>query len=89
MTLTLKIRVTPNAKKQSWKIDESGTIKCYVTAQAQDGKANQAVIKAFAKLLRIPHSHVEITKGSTSRIKEIAIEDNFSKQDIIDLVKNA
>ena len=87
MTLTLKIRVTPNAKKQAWKVDAEGEIKCYVTVLPQDGKANQAVIKAFSKLLKIPRSHIEIVRGTTSRNKEIAIEDDFEKKDIINLIE--
>lgn len=74
---TLQVRVTPKAKSARIKkevLDDGKVIyKVYVTAVAEDGKANQAVIELLAKALGVPKSALTITRGETSRDKVIQI----------------
>ncbi|MGE3319996.1 MAG: DUF167 domain-containing protein [Candidatus Berkiella sp.] len=74
---TLHVRVTPKAKSSRIKkeITPDGEVyyKVYVTAVAEDGKANQAVIELLAKALGVPKSALTITRGETSRDKVIEI----------------
>lgn len=74
----IEIKVTPNANLNRIVISEEGggyQIKVYVTVTPEDGKANNQVIKLFAKELKIPKSKISIIKGTKSRNKTIAIED--------------
>lgn len=44
-----------------------------VRAKAQEGKANEAVVKAVAKFLRVPKSQVKIVSGLSSRTKILEV----------------
>lgn len=44
-----------------------------VAAAPEDGKANEEIIKFFAKILKIPRSKIEILRGEISRIKILKI----------------
>ena len=74
---TLRIKVTAKAKAERIKkvIGPDGGVlyKLYVTAVAENGKANEAVIKLLADAIGIPKSSIEITRGLTSRDKIIQI----------------
>lgn len=74
---TLLIKVTPKASQNRIKADpqSDGSIlyRVYVTAAAEDGKANAAVIELIAKHLGIAKSKVSIVRGQTSRDKMIKI----------------
>lgn len=73
----LEIRVTPKASsnriKIEYKPDGSRLYKIYVTAIAEDGKANKAVIELLAKELKISKSFIEIIKGLKCRDKIVKI----------------
>ncbi|MFC1854819.1 DUF167 domain-containing protein [Candidatus Dependentiae bacterium] len=88
MALILKIRVIPNAKKQTWKIDENSNIRCYLTAPAREGKANQALIKELSKILKIPRSRIEIKRGTTSRNKELSVETTLNESKVLEIIKS-
>lgn len=68
----ITVKVTPKAKNNIIKV-ENDLVKIYVTAVAENDKANQAVIKLLAKTLKIPNSSVSILKGQTSRNKILLI----------------
>lgn len=74
---TLRVKVTPKAKaeriKKATAPDGVPLYKVYVTAVAEDGKANEAVIKLLAEALDVPKSSVVITRSFTSRDKAIQI----------------
>ena len=44
-----------------------------VAIKAVDGKANEACIEFFAKLLKVPHASVSIAAGLTSRNKTVRV----------------
>ncbi len=73
----LRIKVTPKAKSERIKKEiaaDGGVLyKIYVTAVAEDGKANEAVIRLLAEALDVSKSSVVITRGFTSREKFIQI----------------
>lgn len=76
---TLYIRVTVKAAKNYCKIehneDGSKLIRVYVTAAAENGKANAAVLKLLAKELGIAKSLLKITHGHKIKDKIIEISD--------------
>ncbi|MEK7449796.1 MAG: DUF167 domain-containing protein, partial [Planctomycetota bacterium] len=66
------IKVIPHAKKNQVK-EESGHLKVYVTAPAQDGKANQALIQVLSEHFKTPKRQIEIIRGEKSRKKIVEI----------------
>jgi hypothetical protein len=44
-----------------------------VTAPPVDGKANEAVVRAFAEALDLPKGAVEIVRGETGRRKTVRL----------------
>ncbi len=78
MSLVVQIRVTPNAKKARWMLNEQGILCCYVTAQPVDGKANKAVIKDLSKRLGLPQNAINLVWGNTERIKRFEIMTDMS-----------
>ena len=74
MLIRLKVRVTPNARKNgvvSWTEDE---IRLKIKAPAVEGKANAALIEYLSELTDVPRSKIEVKIGEKSRIKLIEIE---------------
>lgn len=52
---------------------DGDTVTVSVRAKAVDGDANAAVIRAIAAWLEVPPSNVTIERGTTSRVKRLAI----------------
>ena len=70
---TFAIKVHPRAKKNAITGEVGDALKLALTAPPVDGKANQACIDLFAKLLKVPRSSVTIAAGLTSRTKAIRV----------------
>ena len=49
-------------------------VKMRVRAIAEGGEANRAVTELLAKSLRVPKSSVRVLSGTTSRLKQIAVD---------------
>lgn len=49
-------------------------LQVWVTARAQEGKANQALIDLVASALGVPRSQVELLRGARGRSKLLRIE---------------
>ncbi len=77
--VTITVRVTPNAKKESFERQPDGTYAARVTVPPVDGKANKALIKLAAKALGVKKSRITIVKGEKSRDKVLAV-DNFRQK---------
>jgi uncharacterized protein len=74
MLTRLKVRVTPNARKNavvSWTDDE---LRLKVKAPAIDGKANAALIEYLSELTGAPRSKIQLKAGEKARIKNIEID---------------
>lgn len=77
--MRLIVKLTPGANKNTilgWDTDAEGEkfLKVHVTAVAEKGKANLALIKILSKHWKIPKSSIAIIRGETSRIKTLEIE---------------
>jgi len=70
---TFAVKVRPRAKKNTVSGELGDALKVSLTAPPVDGKANEACIEFFAKLLKVPRSSVTIASGQTSRTKIIRI----------------
>ena len=70
---TFAVKVHPRAKKNAITGEVGDALKLALTAPPVDGKANEACIDFFAKLLNLPRSSVTIAAGQTSRNKVIRV----------------
>jgi uncharacterized protein len=71
--VTFAVKVQPRAKRNAITGEVGDTLKLALTAPPVDGKANEACIEFFAKLLNLPRSSVTIASGQTSRNKVIRV----------------
>jgi uncharacterized protein (TIGR00251 family) len=71
--VTFAIRVHPRAKKNAITGKVGDALKVALTAPPVDGKANEACVEFFAKLLKVPRPSVSIAAGQTSRNKVIRV----------------
>lgn len=67
------VKVHPRARKNAITGEVGDALKLSLTAPPADGKANDACIEFFAKLLKVPRSSVTIAAGQTSRNKLIRV----------------
>jgi uncharacterized protein len=67
------VKVQPRAKKNAITGELGDAWKLSLTAQAIEGRANEACIDFFAKLLKAPRSSVTIASGQTRRQKVIRV----------------
>ncbi len=67
------VRVHPRAKKNAITGEVGDSLKVSLTTPPVEGRANEACIEFFAKLLKVPRSSVTIASGQTSRNKVIRV----------------
>jgi uncharacterized protein len=70
---TFAVRVHPGAKKNAISGELGNALKVSLTTPPVEGRANEACIEFFAKLLKVPRSSVTIASGQTSRNKVIRV----------------
>lgn len=70
---TFGVKVHPRARKNAITGEVRDALKLALTAPPVDGKANEACIEFFAKLLEVPRSSVSIAAGLGSRNKVIRV----------------
>ena len=78
--VTFAVRVHPRAKKNAITGELGDALKVALTAPPVEGKANEACIEFFAKLLKVPRSSVSIAAGQSSRNKVIRIAGLSAKE---------
>ena len=71
--VSFAVRVQPRARKNAITGVMGDSLKLALTAPPVEGKANEACIEFFAKLLKVPRSSVSIAAGQTSRNKVIRV----------------
>jgi uncharacterized protein (TIGR00251 family) len=71
--VTFAVKVHPRANKTSITGELGEALKVSVTSAPADGRANDACIEFFAKLLKVPRSSVTIASGQASRNKVIRV----------------
>jgi uncharacterized protein (TIGR00251 family) len=82
--ISISLRVTPRGGRDD--IDGVETlangrtvVKVRVRAIADGGEANRAVTKLIAKALGVQKARVRILSGTTSRLKQIAVDGDPAK----------
>ena len=69
----LDVQIKTNSKIDKIEGWHNNRLKIALKAEPIEGKANAALINFLAQTLNIPKSHIEITKGETSKLKTIAL----------------
>ena len=70
----ITVRVTPGARDDAVVGWQGEALRIRVRAQAERGKANDAVCRLMAKTLGLPTSSVSIARGATARAKILHVE---------------
>jgi len=70
--VTVELRAQPRARRTALACID-GTLKAEVTAPAEDGRANAAVVDLLAATWRLPKSRFSVTRGATSRDKVLSV----------------
>ncbi len=78
--VTFAVKVHPRARKNSITGEVGDALKVSLTAPPIDGKANEACVEFFAKLLKVPSSSVTIAFGQSSRNKTIRVAGLSAKE---------
>jgi len=71
--VTFAVRIHPRAKKNAIIGEVGDALKLSLTAPPVNGKANEACVDFFARLLKVPRSSVTIASGQTGRRKIIRV----------------
>jgi uncharacterized protein len=74
MGARLQLRVSPGAARSAVVGRHGAAWKVRVAARAEDGKANDALVRLLADTLALPANHVRIVSGHASRDKTVALE---------------
>lgn len=72
-SITLAIRVHPRANQNAITGEVGDALKVSLTTPPLQGRANEACVEFFAKLLKVPRSSVTIASGRSSRNKVIRV----------------
>lgn len=71
--LILPVRAQPGAKRNAVVGEHNGALKVAVTAPAQDGRANEALVEVLSKALGVKRSQVSLLSGATGREKRFLV----------------
>ncbi len=74
-SVSFRVRIRPRANVDRITGEFGDALKLSLTAPPIEGRANQACIEFFAKLLNVPRSSVTIASGLGSRNKVIRVAD--------------
>jgi uncharacterized protein (TIGR00251 family) len=72
--MIIQVKITPNSSENRVISEENGVLKVKVSAPAEDGKANKALIEVLAAHFKLPKRCIIIKSGMTSRLKQVIIE---------------
>jgi uncharacterized protein (TIGR00251 family) len=82
--ISVALRVTPRGGRDEIDgletlADGRTVVKMRVRAIAEGGAANRAVVELLATALGVPRAKVRILSGTTSRLKQIAVDGDPAK----------
>lgn len=71
----LPVRAQPGARRNGIVGEQAGALKVAVTAPADQGKANKALVEVLAEAFGLKKSQVELIGGATSRSKKFLLRE--------------
>jgi uncharacterized protein (TIGR00251 family) len=69
----IELRAQPRARRNALDCGADGVLKVAITAPAEDGKANAAVIDLLAREWHLPKSAFQVARGASARQKVLGI----------------
>jgi len=78
--VTFAVRLHPRARKNQITGQAGDALKLSLTAPPLEGRANQACIEFFARLLKLPRSSITIAAGQASRNKVIRVTGSSAEE---------
>jgi uncharacterized protein (TIGR00251 family) len=86
--VTFAVRIHPRARRNAITGEVGDALKLSLTSPPVEGRANDACIDFFAKLLKVPRSSVTIATGQNSRQKVIRIS-SLSAEEVRERIGSA
>ena len=77
----LPVKALPGSSQNEFRGVHDGSLKVCVTAAAEKGKANKAIVKFLATQLKVPRSTIVLQSGTTIASKTFLIK-NVSIQEL-------
>jgi len=81
-TLRLSLQVRPKAGRESIGPVQGDRLKVELKAPAENGKANDALVKLLARRLKIGRDDITIVTGKTGRRKSVRIDAAISREQV-------
>jgi uncharacterized protein (TIGR00251 family) len=78
--ISFRVRVHPRARRDAIAGEIGDALKIDLKAPPVDGRANEACIEFFAKLLKVPRGSVTIASGHSGRNKIVRISGITAEQ---------
>lgn len=85
----LKLHVQPGASRTAVQGEHDGCLKLTVAAVPVDGRANDAILKWFAKRLAVPRSALRIGAGASGRRKSLLVDADIAAEAFAKLLADA
>ncbi len=85
----LKLHVQPGAKQTAVLGEHDGCLKLAIQAPPIDGRANDAILKWFARRLGVPRSALRIGAGASGRRKSLLVEADIAVERFAELMADA
>ncbi|AYA37271.1 DUF167 domain-containing protein [Hymenobacter oligotrophus] len=70
---TLHLKAKPNARHNAVVIAADGSVTIRLNAPAQDGKANDCLLRFLAEVLAQPRSSLTLLSGHTAPFKRVEV----------------
>lgn len=77
--MVVRVHVTPRASRARL-AGVAGSLRAWITAPAEDGRANDALLTLVAEALELRRSEVAIIAGRRSREKTLEIADRAAER---------
>lgn len=71
--ITFNVKVIPRAKRNEIAGAQGDAVKIRLNAPPVQGRANEALLKYLAGVLKVPRAQIEIVRGETSQHKVVRV----------------
>ncbi|RAK65679.1 DUF167 domain-containing protein [Hymenobacter edaphi] len=72
---TLHLKAKPNARQNALELAADGALTVRLHAPAQDGKANDCLLRFLATVLGVPRSRLTLVSGHAAPFKKVDVPD--------------
>jgi uncharacterized protein (TIGR00251 family) len=76
----LSVRAQPGARRNAIVGEQAGCLKVAVTAPADQGRANKALVEVLADGLGLKRSQIELVSGASQRSKRFLLRGMTARQ---------